>query len=161
MSTHKSIFREKSLKKVSSPEELDQYIKATNPRLWFLLSAIIILLVGTIIWGVVGKLETKAESGCYIENDIGHCLISETNYEKINHNSFVRYKNKEYKLNDLPLEPIEVSSLTCNSYVLHTSNLSNTDWCYIVTFKADNIDEGSYKVVVVFDSISPLKFVFN
>ena len=44
---------------MSSPEQLNDYIKVTNPGVWMVLEAIVILLVGVCVWGVFGKLETK------------------------------------------------------------------------------------------------------
>ena len=51
-----SIFRQKSIDKVSSPEKLDDYIRVTTPGVWITLAAIVILLVGTIVWGMLGEL---------------------------------------------------------------------------------------------------------
>ncbi len=45
-----SIFREKSMERVSSPEQLNDYIKVTNPGIWLTLAAVIVLLIGFIVW---------------------------------------------------------------------------------------------------------------
>ena len=54
-----SIFRQKSMDRVSSPEQLNDYIKVTNPGIWVVLAAVIVLLLGFIVWGAVGTLETR------------------------------------------------------------------------------------------------------
>ena len=38
------IFREKSIKRISSPEELNKYLRVTNPGIWAVLLAVIVLL---------------------------------------------------------------------------------------------------------------------
>ena len=53
-----NIFREKSLKRISSPEDLDRYIRIPSPGIWLILAAIIILLVSGCLWGILGRLET-------------------------------------------------------------------------------------------------------
>ena len=53
------IFRKKSVDKMSSPEQLNDYIKVTSPGIWMVLAAIAILLAGVCVWGIFGKLETK------------------------------------------------------------------------------------------------------
>ena len=58
-----SIFRQKSIDKVSSPEKLDDYIRVTTPSVWITLAALVILLVGTIIWGTFGELTRHNEDG--------------------------------------------------------------------------------------------------
>ncbi len=45
----RQIFREKSIERVSSPEQLDDYIKVTTPSVWLILSATIALLAGVCI----------------------------------------------------------------------------------------------------------------
>ena len=51
-----SIFRQKNIDKVSSPEKLDDYIRVTTPSVWITLAAILVLLIGAIIWGIFGEL---------------------------------------------------------------------------------------------------------
>ena len=58
-----SIFRQKSIDKVSSPEKLDDYIRVTKPSVWITLAAIGILLVGTIVWGIFGELTVHDDDG--------------------------------------------------------------------------------------------------
>ncbi len=59
----KSIFRKKSLDRVTSPEQLDDYIKVTTPSVWLILFAIIILIFGTLVWGVFGKIPINTPEG--------------------------------------------------------------------------------------------------
>ena len=40
------IFRKKSLDRISSPEQLNDYIRVANPGIWMILAAVIILLAG-------------------------------------------------------------------------------------------------------------------
>ena len=57
------MFREKSLEKVTSPEQLNDYIKVTRPSVWLILFATIILIVGTLVWAVFGKIQVNTETG--------------------------------------------------------------------------------------------------
>ena len=49
-----SIFREKSLERMSSPEQLDDYIRVTTPSVWMGLLAVVILLAGILAWSMLG-----------------------------------------------------------------------------------------------------------
>ncbi len=40
------LFRKKSLERISSPEQLHDYMHVTSPRLWMLLIAVAVLLIG-------------------------------------------------------------------------------------------------------------------
>ncbi len=61
------IFRQKSLDRLSSPENLNEYIKVANPGMWMGLIAIIVFLIGGIVWASFGKLEIKDDNGQVIE----------------------------------------------------------------------------------------------
>lgn len=45
------LFRKKSIDKMKAPDELNDYIRITEPGIWLLLIAILILLVAGCIWG--------------------------------------------------------------------------------------------------------------
>ena len=58
-----SIFRQKSIDKITSPEKLDDYIKVTKPSVWITLIAIVLLLAGTIVWSIFGEVVIHHEDG--------------------------------------------------------------------------------------------------
>ena len=52
-----SIFRKASLDRVSSPEQLNDYIRVARPSVWMILGAIVALLIGVIVWSIVGRID--------------------------------------------------------------------------------------------------------
>ncbi len=58
-----SIFRQKSLDRVSSPEQLNDYIRVTTPSVWLVLLALVLLLVGMLAWSVFGRVEVHNDDG--------------------------------------------------------------------------------------------------
>ena len=59
----KKIFREKSIDRVSSPEELNNYMKVTTPKVWIALIAVLILLIGALVWSFFGSVTVTDDSG--------------------------------------------------------------------------------------------------
>jgi hypothetical protein len=53
------LFREKSIKKIDSPEKLDDYLKVTSPKVWIILISIIVLIIGFVAWAILGVVETS------------------------------------------------------------------------------------------------------
>lgn len=45
------LFRQKAIDRLSSPEELNDYLRVTTPAVWALLFSVILLLAGTLVWG--------------------------------------------------------------------------------------------------------------
>ena len=57
-----TLFRKKTIDRISSPEDLNDYLKVTNPGIWIVLVAVVILLAGLFVWTCVGTLETSASA---------------------------------------------------------------------------------------------------
>ena len=52
------LFRQKSIDRISSPEQLHDYMRVTSPKLWMILSAIIVLMVGLIVLASTATMES-------------------------------------------------------------------------------------------------------
>lgn len=52
-----TIFRKKSVERISSPEELHDYMRVTSPRLWMLLGTVVALLLGFIVYASTATME--------------------------------------------------------------------------------------------------------
>ena len=71
------IFRQKALDRLSSPDELTDYLKVTNPSVWAVLIAIAVLLAGIFAWACIGTLQTKAEAEVVVQNDVATILVAD------------------------------------------------------------------------------------
>ena len=55
-----SLFRKKNLDRVSSPEQLGDYLHVTSPSIWIVLTAVIVLLASLFLWSSVTAVESYA-----------------------------------------------------------------------------------------------------
>ncbi len=74
-----SIFREKSIQKVQSPDNLNEYIRVSNPGIWILMVSIVFLLLGLCIWGCFGQLRTVVSGQALCENGVVSCILPDEN----------------------------------------------------------------------------------
>jgi hypothetical protein len=58
-----NLFRQKSIERVSSPEQLNDYIRVTTPGVWLVLLALVILLLGMLAWSIFGTVEAVNAEG--------------------------------------------------------------------------------------------------
>ena len=63
-----SVFRQKSMEKITSPEQMNDYIRVSNPSVWMILAAVIVLLIGVCVWGAFGHLDTVVQTGGICED---------------------------------------------------------------------------------------------
>ena len=153
------IFRKKSIDRMSSPEQLNDYIKVTNPGVWMALAAIVILLVGVCVWGVFGKLETKLPVAAVSQDGQTVLYVKENDLSAVKENMSVYIGDETYKVTSVGAEPVAVTE-EFSEYARHTGELSVGEWVYVVQIDG-SLANGTYKAHIVIDSVSPLYFVFN
>ena len=99
------LFRKKSLDKVSSPEQLNDYIRVSNPGVWIALTAVIVLLFGVCIWGIFGRLETTVGSAAVVKDGTMTLYIKEEHLGEITAGMTVRVKEQEYVITSVETIP--------------------------------------------------------
>lgn len=154
-----SVFRQKSIERVSSPEQLNDYIRVTNPGIWIVLAAVVVLLTGFIVWGAVGTLETKLRVAAVSDSGTLTCYVKEADLSDIGTDNTVRINNSEYAVAHISDLPIAVDG-SFTDYTLHIGELTEGEWVYAVTLNGD-LPEGTYEAEIVTDSVSPISFLFN
>ena len=133
------IFRKSSMDRISSPEQLTDYLKVTNPGIWVLLAAVIILLGGLFAWSMVGNLETVAEGVAVVENGTAQIMVTDTANSKIASGMTVRIGDDEYRI----------------------AAVEKDEYGRAVAFAPIDKTDGRYDVKIVTESVHPIKFLFD
>ena len=134
------IFRKKSLDKLKSPESLDESIKVTNPGVWLILAAVILLLIGACIWGAFGHIDSITPVSVHSENGVITATATEENITLVKTGMTVHFA--EF---DATVESIE-----------------KQDGGYVLTLTAkDTVPDGVYDGSIVVQSFKPFSFIFN
>ena len=130
-----TLFRKKAMERISSPEQLTEYLRVTNPGIWVILVAVILLLAGVFAWSTVGTLETKAEVKVIVADHTAQVVPFES--EVLTEGMTLRVDGKDYLLNS-----------------------ADTDE-YGRTFgtASVNLPEGTYDGTVVTEAKHPIKYL--
>ncbi|MBR2869143.1 MAG: hypothetical protein IKB88_08820 [Clostridia bacterium] len=153
------LFRKKSMEKISSPEQFNEYIRVSNPGVWMVLAAIVILLVGVCVWGILGHLDTAVTTVAVVENSGITVYVKESDIEQIQEGMNVMIGGKEGVITDISVQPVLVGN-DFSEYVRYVGNLQNGEWVYPVSVDGDSA-EGIYSAEIIIESISPISFVIN
>jgi hypothetical protein len=145
--------------RVSSPEQLHDYVKVANPGLWMVISAIVILLAGVIVWGFIGKIDTTMSTAIVTDSGNEVIYVGESNVERIELGMTVRCEDKEYKMTDIAKTPVRVDG-SFTDYAIHASGLTVGEWVYVLSIDGEHLD-GVQKADIVIESISPISFILN
>ncbi len=65
---HSSLYRKESMERIQSPEQLNDYLHVTNPTVWVVLAAVILLLAGVLIWGSVASVDSYASGTAQVQD---------------------------------------------------------------------------------------------
>ena len=64
------IFRKKSMETLSSPENLNDYLRVTNPAVWVVLLAVIMFLFAVIVWANFTSFESYATGKAFASDNV-------------------------------------------------------------------------------------------
>lgn len=153
------IFRSKSIERISSPEQLNDYVRVSNPGVWMALTAIIVLLIGVCVWGIFGKMDTVVQTAVEVKDGNAVCYVKEKEIENIRAGQTVRIRDGEYIIESVSASPASVPA-DADDYIMHIGSLSVGEWVYEVSFTG-SLPDGVYEGKIVIQSVSPMSFLLN
>lgn len=156
------IFRKKSLDKISSPEQFNQYMCVVNTGVWLVLAAVFLLLSGICIWGFFGELETTLPAAAAVDGGNMVCYVSSEQAQKIEEGMKVEVSDVEYVVSKKNIRPEKVSD-SLEPYLQYLGGFEGDS--FVFAFHAepleDAVADGQYEAQVVVESISPMSFLWN
>lgn len=138
---NEEIFRQKSLTRIKSPENLDDYIRVSNPSVWLLLITVIILLIGACVWGVYGRIDSTVRTSIYAENGIAVCYIADKDISSVKKGMTVSFNNLKAIIAEIGQK--ETKGYACSLQA------------------EPSIPDGVYEGKIVTSSVKPLYFILN
>jgi len=154
-----SLFRAKSLKKVTSPEELDSYLRITRPPVWFAMAALVILLAGAIVWGCLAELETKTGGVIIASGDTTVCYVSEQDIGSIHRGTVVRTAEQEYAVTEIAGQSIPVGDCL-SAYAMKIGGFEDGENVYALSLSQEAAP-GNHACEIVLERISPITFLLD
>jgi len=58
-----SLFRKSALDRISSPEQLNEYMKVAGPGVWAILAGLAVTFAAFVVWGIVGSIPETVQIG--------------------------------------------------------------------------------------------------
>lgn len=130
---NEQLFRKSSIARVSSPEQLNDYIRVTNPGVWLVLAAVVVLLIGACVWGIFGHLDTTVSVP--VEVTSGEARLFLEDGQQIDPSAPVVIGGREFSLGP---------AVGGGAYSVSV-----------------DLPDGEYQAQIVTESIAPISFVFN
>ena len=139
MSTNEqtTLFRKKTMDRISSPDDLTDYLKVTNPGTWIVLVAVVVLLGGLFVWSCAGTLETTASATVVVNDHTATVVLIDSN--------------------DLT----ERMSLRVASEQVTIASVQTDEYGRVIGKTEVMLPDGTYEGTVVIDQTRPIEFLIS
>lgn len=160
-----SIFNKRATEKLRSPDDLEKYVRVTNPSVWVVLAACIAMLVGLLAWGIFGAVTTSVSgTGTMLDNKVVCFLSAEDAAHVVEGNDAVVQGESMTvtSKSQVPLSRDEASKVLESDYLV--SALLPDDWAYEVTLEGDTSEmaEGvPLALSITTERIAPISLILG
>jgi hypothetical protein len=174
------IFNERAARKLRSADDLDEYVRVTNPSVWVVLAAVVVLLAGLLAWAVFGAVTTSVSAtGTAVETaaipqsaklDVTGqkavvCFLSADDVVNVDPTDMADVGGQRMKVggvSPLPTSPEEWDGALGSKYL--AKSMFKDDWAYAVVFEGDasQFEEGTpLSVVITTERITPISLLLR
>lgn len=157
------LFREKSIEKVTSPEQLNDYIRVTSPGVWLTLGAVLIFLVCACIWAAAGTLDITVEAKGLADGKILYCYLDEEDIQYVREGMAVHTKTGDGTVKSVSEVPDDYETMAQRlggESMVHALHIQDGEWRYLVEISREEASQGPTDVQIVTDQVSPISYVF-
>ena len=135
-----SLFREKAINKISSPEDLSNYLHVTRPSVWLMLVAVILMLGGMLVWSSVAGIDSFATGTAEVTDGTMH----------------IHFDNEQIA------ENVECGmSVITGESESRISNIGTDEKGVLFAVAPTDLADGSYTVRVIFKQTRVISLLFN
>ena len=133
------LFRSKVMDRVSSPEQLHDYMRVTSPAIWMVLGAVIALLAGLLVLSCATNLETLLPAEAVVADGVMEITLPASKADEVDDGMTVRVAGREVAIEYV--RENEAGETVC------TASL--------------DVEDGTYDAEIVTDSVAPISFLLN
>lgn len=126
--------------RISSPEQLNDYLRVTNPRIWMLLAAIILVVAGLLLWSCFATVEIYASGTA--RADAGELTVT--------------FNDPTKAANVKAGMQMEVGDRVCEVLTVGTDGSGN-----VVASAKESIPDGTYDARVGYSTMQVISILFN
>ena len=134
-----SLFREKSLERIASPEQLNDYMRVTSPAMWMVLGVVIALLAGLLALSCAMNLETLLPAEAVVADGMMEIRLPASKEDEVDDGMTVRVAGQEVTIDYVRQD--ETGEVVCTADI--------------------DAEDGAYDADIVTESISPISFLLN
>lgn len=134
------LFRKTSMDRIRSPEQLNDYLRVTNPAVWVLLAALLLLLAGLAVWASFTYVGSFADGSAQVSQGV----------------MTIRFEDESTAKNVEPGMTVQSGEVTAT-----VSSVGEDRYGDRFALAETTLADGSYQVRVCYKQTQILKLLFN
>ncbi|MFH1880476.1 MAG: hypothetical protein ABIK64_06750 [Bacillota bacterium] len=164
MSDAKINFRSQSIRKATTVDKLDDYIRVTNPSVWLILGTVAVIVVCGLVWSVLGYIPTTLTKPFVSTGDAYISFFPPDEAAMIQKGMKADVNGNPGTIQAVASTPIsqaDAAALLSGDYEVHVLEL--TDWNVQVTVECSKVgDKDTFaNVKITTDTVHQISFLVN
>lgn len=155
-----TVFRQSSVDRMNSPEQLNEYIRVARPGVWLVLAAVVLLLLGVVVWGVFGTVKSVV-GGAVIADGTSdpYCYIRVSDMEKIKPGMTMTIGEDDVEATIVSVSGDSHEATADETRILEIMDSDAGELYFTVEIDAEDLEPGIYRGEIVVEEIRPMTFV--
>lgn len=155
---NKGLFRRESMERISSPEQLNEYMKVTNPPVWLVFFGVIVFLCGVLVWAVGGHLDMEISAAAEVTDQTAIVYLP-SGKDAVHIGMPVIISHQEYEVSEVHSSRRKVDG-RFNRDVKAIGSFEQGEILDEIVVPC-TLPDGVYPAKIVTERISPIRLIFN
>ena len=124
-------------KRLRSPDDMERYLKITNPSVWIVLGACAAVLVGALVWGFFGSVSVRVQTFGVCRDGRTFSFLTTEDAGKVHTGDVAMVSGMKMKVSDvstIPNSREEANDMTGSHYL--TDTMMPQTWGYRCVFES-------------------------
>jgi hypothetical protein len=157
------LYRQKVLDRISSPEQLNSYIKVSNPRAWLVLVAILVLLGAGSYWILTGTLEISEKSTAVTIDGTSYSWLPSSEVSDLQPNMQVRIGDAQGTVSEISTDLSSYDDILkmIGARAMSQTGIMDGDRLYQVTMTVNGAQDGVGTALIIKEVVNPISFLLK
>ena len=153
-------------KRLRSQDDMERYLKITNPRVWIVLGACAAVIAGALVWGFFGSVSVRVQTFGVCKDGRTFSFLTTEDVGKVHEGDTAMVAGIKMKVSDLSTIPNsrkEANDMTGSNYL--TDTIMPQTWGYRCSFESGSGDNPPemvpLNVQITTNVIRPISLIFK
>ena len=152
--------------RLSSPDQLNNYIRVTSPGTWIVLAAILVLLAGLFFWLFTGQLEVSLQTSIFTNGSDSSAFLTREQLHGLKPGTPARILNTNTSgtitaIASEPLSFVDVESSIGRDNAARMGIDYYSRNLYKLSLNIPEAPQGVLQAVIVIDTVKPISFLLR